>query len=252
LTLKPIDVRFFAGTELTTPQEIKQVFEKAKGVAKEVVTGLVFIDELGLAEISEKNPLKVLHPYLEEKGREYGFVSISNWVLDLSKMNRMIFLARPELNSTELMDIFKKFITVADENKTETLRTMMEGLLKAYLRFRSFEKRWIKRSEQNKHYFHRDFHGSRDIYGMYNYLGAYWNKAIEKGVNEQMTLSQMHHLLIEAIERNMNGEIYTFENPEAITKDEEPDKWGKPMDSRILDYLREEFTILKRARQDLI
>jgi hypothetical protein len=110
LTEKPVDVRFFAGTELTTPQEIKQVFEKAKQVSKQV-TGLVFIDELGLAEISEKNPLKVLHPYLEAKDRDYAFVGISNWVLDLSKMNRMIFLARPELSSTELMAIFEKYMS---------------------------------------------------------------------------------------------------------------------------------------------
>jgi hypothetical protein len=48
------------------------------------------------------------------------------------------------------------------------------------LRFRTFEKSNIKKSDHNKHYYHRDFHGSRDIYGMYNYLGTYWKNAIER------------------------------------------------------------------------
>jgi hypothetical protein len=39
------------------------------------------------------------------------------------------------------------------------------------------------------------------------------------GPVEPMTAAKMHHLLIEAIERNMNGEIFTFEKPEEITED---------------------------------
>ena len=39
-------------------------------------------DEIGLAEISKHNPLKVLHSLLELENRKVGFVGISNWRLD--------------------------------------------------------------------------------------------------------------------------------------------------------------------------
>ncbi len=44
---------------------------------------LVMIDEIGLAEISPYNPLKVLHSYLDNP--KVSFVGISNWALDASK-----------------------------------------------------------------------------------------------------------------------------------------------------------------------
>ncbi len=51
---------------------------------------MIVIDEIGLAEISEYNPLKVLHFRLENS--EVPFIGISNWVLDASKQNRGITL----------------------------------------------------------------------------------------------------------------------------------------------------------------
>ena len=53
-------------------------------------------DEIGLAEISKNNPLKVLHSLLEIEERKIGFIGISNWRLDASKMNRALYLARPD------------------------------------------------------------------------------------------------------------------------------------------------------------
>jgi hypothetical protein len=48
---------------------------------------LIIIDEIGLAELSPHNPLKVLHSMLEPP--EIPFIGISNWTLDASKMNRV-------------------------------------------------------------------------------------------------------------------------------------------------------------------
>ncbi len=62
---------------------------------------LVF-DEIGLAELSRYNPLKVLHNKLEIENRNIGFVGISNWRLDASKMNRALYLARPDPNEDDL------------------------------------------------------------------------------------------------------------------------------------------------------
>lgn len=100
----------------------------------------MIFDEIGLAEMSLDNPLKVLHSYLdpgsEDKSNELkeillkkinsnlnysllsdteknsciervlnekiAFVGISNWRLDASKSSRMIFIARGNLKENQL------------------------------------------------------------------------------------------------------------------------------------------------------
>jgi hypothetical protein len=63
----------------------------------------VFVfDEIGLAELSKYNPLKVLHSILEVENRDIVFVGISNWRLDASKMNRALYLARPDPGEDDL------------------------------------------------------------------------------------------------------------------------------------------------------
>lgn len=63
----------------------------------------VFVfDEIGLAELSKHNPLKVLHSLLEVENRDIAFVGISNWRLDASKMNRALYLARPDPDEDDI------------------------------------------------------------------------------------------------------------------------------------------------------
>ncbi len=49
-------------------------------------------------KFSPNNPLKVIHSELEydENEDKIGFVDISNWTLDATKMNRGIYLSIPE------------------------------------------------------------------------------------------------------------------------------------------------------------
>ena len=106
---------------------------------------LVF-DEVGLAELAPDNPLKVIHSYLdpssedtstellnlikekseknegfkdktlEEKENFYqkiskkhiSFVGISNWDLDVSKANRMLYVARPKMSEEDLIKTSEK------------------------------------------------------------------------------------------------------------------------------------------------
>ena len=65
----------------------------------------VFVfDEIGLAELSKFNPLKVLHNILELDNRKIAFIGISNWRLDASKMNRALYLARPDPDQDDLKE----------------------------------------------------------------------------------------------------------------------------------------------------
>ena len=61
---------------------------------------MIYFDEMGLAEHSPNNPLKVIHSELEydlnEGDKKVAFVGISNWALDASKMNRGLFLSIPD------------------------------------------------------------------------------------------------------------------------------------------------------------
>jgi len=78
-------------------------------VKQDKVISLVYFDEMGLAEISKNNPLKVLHSELEpnEESDKVAFVGISNWRLDASKSNRGIFIGRPDLDEEDLISTAK-------------------------------------------------------------------------------------------------------------------------------------------------
>lgn len=52
------------------------------------------IDEIGLAEYSPDNPLKVLHSKLELTQNKYSVVAISNWRLDDAKSSRFLICSR--------------------------------------------------------------------------------------------------------------------------------------------------------------
>ena len=120
---------------LITPGDVEDLFERAKKKQLESVVGekknieknnkdknklkkkdekdiekekkeniplaLILFDELGLAERAKTNPLKVLHSKLEYKGKADGisFVGISNYTLDVDKINRILKLSVPDLEN---------------------------------------------------------------------------------------------------------------------------------------------------------
>ena len=120
---------------LITPGDVEDLFERAKKKQLESVVGekknieknnkdknklkkkdekdiekekkenipiaMILFDELGLAERANTNPLKVLHSKLEYKGKADGisFVGISNYTLDVDKINRILKLSVPDLEN---------------------------------------------------------------------------------------------------------------------------------------------------------
>ena len=58
---------------------------------------MILFDELGLAEKSPSNPLKVLHSKLEYDGKNEGvcFIGISNYTLYAAKINNGLSLSVP-------------------------------------------------------------------------------------------------------------------------------------------------------------
>jgi hypothetical protein len=101
---------YFQGSESTIPEDVENLIEKSSKKLKyykdnikdllDLPISMALFDELGLAEKSESNPLKVLHSKLEYGGKEDGvsFVGISNYTLDAAKINRAIVLSVPDLD----------------------------------------------------------------------------------------------------------------------------------------------------------
>lgn len=89
----------FQGSASCTSDGVLKVYERSRNYLKSENKNLlpVFVfDEIGLAELSKHNPLKVLHSLLECENRDIAFIGISNWRLDASKMNRALYLVRPD------------------------------------------------------------------------------------------------------------------------------------------------------------
>ncbi|CAM4834359.1 unnamed protein product, partial [Rotaria magnacalcarata] len=96
----------YQGSQNCTSDSIVKVFERAdkylKAKNKTELLSVIVFDEIGLAELSAHNPLKVLHSELEVETCRHGFVGLSNWRLDASKMNRALYLACPDPDVNDL------------------------------------------------------------------------------------------------------------------------------------------------------
>ena len=65
----------------STADDIEETFRRATKVeeSENSVSSVVLLDEVGLAELAEAMPLKVLHKLLEDP--KVGFIGLSNWTL---------------------------------------------------------------------------------------------------------------------------------------------------------------------------
>lgn len=122
-TLPQLYVVSHQGSESSTSDGILKVFNKARKYKEHNKSGdvlpVVLLDEIGLAEVSKYNPLKVLHSLLEPGDTAFpdvAVVGISNWALDAAKMNRAIHLSRPEPDVEDLFETGKS-LREADSDK---------------------------------------------------------------------------------------------------------------------------------------
>ena len=164
---------------------------------------MIVFDEIGLAEISPHNPLKVLHEQLEDEQIKVAFIGISNWRLDASKMNRALYLARPDPDGKEL--IFTANCIYQKELRCQNYQhiKILEQLSITYLKFTNYFKNTGKHNIEN-------IYGLRDFYHMIQMVSYEFQQG--KG-NELET--QLLDIVKMAIERNFDG------NLEALTKIQE-------------------------------
>ncbi|XP_028396214.1 uncharacterized protein LOC114520187 [Dendronephthya gigantea] len=151
----------YQGSESSTSEGIMKVFEKARKYKDYNKDGnvlpVVLLDEVGLAENSKYNPLKVLHSLLEPgegKLPDVAIVGISDWSLDAAKMNRAIHLSRPELNKEDLYEIGHSLHYADEGDDSQHLRVEeLRCLAEAYFEYQAQQR-------------HANFHGLRDYYSL--------------------------------------------------------------------------------------
>lgn len=188
----------FQGSESSTSDGIIKVFEKANNYQmhnqSEAVLSVVILDEIGLAEISRFNPLKVLHSLLEPENQinpDVSVVGISNWALDSAKMNRAIHLSRPEMSENEL---FETALSIT-ESLMGDFSTMPDKFAEMFAKIKSLAGTYWRYNGNQKY---KNFHGLRDFYSLIKYIG---NGILLDKQNDE----EIDNVIVRGLLRNFGG-----------------------------------------------
>jgi len=177
--LPPVNVFSYQCSPLSTPEGIEDTYAKAEKSQKgdQKTISVVLLDEVGLAELSPRLPLKVLHKILDEE-HKHTTVGISNWCLDPAKMNRAIHLYRPSPDYNDLVKTGEGIAT------NERLKRKLGAIAKAY-------------QEVLKSQSIPDFWGLRDYYSLVKSL----NRAMETSGSSNLDSSMLKKIIL----RNFGG-----------------------------------------------
>ena len=153
----------YSGSEMSTSEGIEQVFDKAKKASinnkNNDIINLIFFDDMGLAERSGNNPLKVIH-YLLDRVQEdcIPFLGISDWKLDASIINRALNLCITDYDMDDLTETAISIAETLNNELTYKYRELLESLTKTYYDYKIFNRTTNKENI--------DFHGNRDFYNL--------------------------------------------------------------------------------------
>ena len=225
----------YQGSKTSTSEGIENVFNKArsclkKNKEKNDIIPVFYFDEMGLAEDSPNNPLKVIHSQLEydDNEQKIAFVGISNWILDASKMNRTIFLGVPPLREKDLEQTAEEIASNLDKELFLRYKDLFVKLVKTYCKYKT----QIKSTEQ------REFHGLRDFYHLIKNAMNYIiiekkdkkdkNDNIDNNGNEKLNSEEdnnnininekSYEIGIKSLFRNFNGLKRPFNSFDTIKK----------------------------------
>ena len=197
----------FQGSTSSTSDGIVKVFEKAEkfvnkdGAVKNDILPVVLLDEIGLADVSPSNPLKVLHKLLEPENGEppsVGVVGISNWPLDAAKMNRAIYLSRPDPDGDDLEETAKA-LRDAQLDPNDHLR--QDHLSDRTLKCLAAAYHAYQQAQAKSSFAH--FHGLRDFYYLVKGLCQMLPEAKKRG--DQLSNLDVAAIFETAFQRNFGG-----------------------------------------------
>ena len=186
---------YYQGSNNSTSKGIEEIFNRAKNTKEQRSIPLVFFDEMGLAERSINNPLKIIH-FLLEKDEEdqVRFLGISNWRLDAAKINRALNLTITDYDPDDLQETALAIAGAIDRNISEKYQFFFEALAKTYYNYLSFRQASLS---ENK-----NFHGNRDFYSLIKIAARELIKRKNEEIGENKLLTQIGIL---SLERNFGG-----------------------------------------------
>ena len=195
---------YLQGSYSTLPEEVENIFETAnkklenlKEKDKKILPiSMILFDELGLAEKSDKNPLKVLHKYLDYNDNRGGvsFVGISNWALDAAKNNRAFLLSVPDLDES-LDDLQETSIKIAESfDKNFKDNILFKDILPlTYFEYKKFLKDLKSLSLYKKYEWSIEFEDIKKTYPNEKYFNGI--KKIEVFMEKKKEIVNMSHSL---------------------------------------------------------
>ncbi|CAG8547768.1 12126_t:CDS:10 [Acaulospora morrowiae] len=183
-TLPQVYMIPYQGSSLSISEGIEKVFQSAQNYqvcsSKEnPVTSVVLLDQVGLAETSPHNPLKVLHGLLEtplsskDDVPAVSVIGISNWRLDKGKSSRALLVQRPLFAESDLVDTAECLLS--GTKCFDNINLFLKKLADSYLRY-------IK----NQRF--ANFHGLRDYYFLIKSIRSMCKK--DKKPNIQLALAR--------------------------------------------------------------
>ncbi|ETO05001.1 hypothetical protein RFI_32395, partial [Reticulomyxa filosa] len=168
--VKPLQYISFQGTKNCKPSTIKELWDHTERYSNDkTITTLLIFDEIGLAEQSPHNPLKILHQLLEHP--KISFVGISNWSLDAAKMNRMIMHSIPLMDHNGLMETA---ISILENSNSTFLDQAIINIITVYERIMKDQTNAFKLNGNS------DFFGARDFYALIKHQATH-----SEGSNKQ-------------------------------------------------------------------
>ncbi len=234
--IKQIHLVSFQCSPHSTPDGIINTFKQSarfqEGKNLSECVSVVVLDEIGLAEDSQKMPLKTLHPLLEEgciddqpvPRKKVGFIGISNWALDPAKMNRGIFVSRGDPDERELIETAEG-ICSSDPMILERVRIYFQPFAHAYLNICN---------EQG-----RGFFGLRDYYSLIKMIFA-----VAKASEQRNKPSPEQ--IVKAVLRNFSGK----DNVDAVAVfTRKVNIKPKPENISTIELVRENITAIGKEEE---
>ncbi len=223
----------YQGSQNCTSESIIKVFQRADKYINvknntDILPVIVF-DEIGLAELSPHNPLKVLHSKLEVETCQYGFVGLSNWRLDASKMNRTLYLSCPDPDISDLKEtakIISKSIIPSDDQLNRIDPLIIEALAISYHDLYEV----LKNQQDQQKY--TNYFGLRDFYSL---IKGVVNDLI-KSENESDSYEYILRQLIINFDGILNGSQFMWNRfCEHINRKHLIEQYKSPTFKQLLD-----------------
>ena len=206
----------YQGSLSSTSEGVETIFKKANRAMEEFISkkkdniSMIFFDEMGLAEHSPNNPLKVIHSQLEidpdvEGKPKAAFVGISNWVLDAAKMNRGLHISIPELDEGDIIITSKTIAESYNKELVSKFSSFFENLGKTYYEYKLYLKQ--------KHHLDgkEDFHGNRDFFHFIKYASKKISDNINTDIEKDLPLIGLN-----SINRNFAGLKFDQNNNDSV------------------------------------